>query len=220
MQEIAPYTPFDRIFQSCGRYWHIRRADMEKLWTDMGNNEIGEDRLPYWNEIWPSSLALAGWLAEMKEDIEGKSCLDMGCGLGFTALLGQWLGARVTAMDYEAIALEYAKINEFLNGIPGVRWEVMDWRSPALPPESMERIWAGDIMYEKEFASPIAHFLKYTLCPNGRAWIAEPGREIFTYFIDELPKHHLSAKKVCTLPMSPLTPQAVPVPVTIWEIRR
>ena len=80
MQEIAPYTPFDRIFQSCGRYWHIRRADMEKLWTDMGNNEIGEDRLPgtrrctasYWN-----SGSLPGNMSAMNRPglvMTGNSC--------------------------------------------------------------------------------------------------------------------------------------------------
>ena len=84
---MEQFTPFDRLFQSCGRIWHIRRADMDKLWADMDQKKGGEDRLPYWNEIWPSSLALAGWLAEMQDDIKGKPCLDMGCGLGFTALL-------------------------------------------------------------------------------------------------------------------------------------
>ena len=61
---MEQFTPFDRIFSSCGRIWHMRRADMDTLWADMEKRE-GEERLPYWNEIWPSSLALAGWLAEM-----------------------------------------------------------------------------------------------------------------------------------------------------------
>ena len=104
---MEQFTPFDRIFQSCGRIWHIRRADMDKLWAAMDQQEGEEAHLPYWNEIWPSSLALAGWLAEMQDDIRGRTCLDMGCGLGFTALLGRWLGADVTAMDYEPEALEY-----------------------------------------------------------------------------------------------------------------
>ena len=105
---MEAYTPFDRIFQSCGNIWHIRRADMDKLWEGMTEQEGREDRLPYWNEIWPSSLALAGWLAEMQDDITGKNCLDMGCGIGFTALMGRWLGAEVTPMGHEAQALEDA----------------------------------------------------------------------------------------------------------------
>lgn len=134
---MEAYTPFDRIFQSCGRLWHIRRADMDKLWENMAGSKEQEARAPYWNEIWPSSLALAGWLAEMQDDIRGKVCLDMGCGLGFTALMGRWLGAEVIGMDYEAEALEYAGINGVLNSVSGVRWEVMDWRAPTLPPPAL-----------------------------------------------------------------------------------
>ena len=217
---MEQFTPFDRLFQSCGRIWHIRRADMDKLWADMDQKEGGEDRLPYWNEIWPSSLALAGWLAEMQDDIRGKNCLDMGCGLGFTALLGQWLGACVTGMDYEAEALRYAEINAHLNAVEGVRFEVMDWRTPTLPPESFDRIWAGDIMYEKDFAGPIAAFLASMLKSGGRAWISEPGRDVFHHLLDTLPAHRLRHKRICSLPVSPLTEQDVPVPVTIWEITR
>ena len=216
---MEQFTPFDRLFQSCGRIWHIRRADMDKLWASMDQKE-GEDRLPYWNEIWPSSLALAGWLAEMQDDIKGKACLDMGCGLGFTALLGRWLGAEVTGMDYEPEALEYAKVNALLNQIEGVRFEVMDWRAPSFPPESFDRIWAGDIMYEKDFAAPIAAFLSSMLKPGGRAWIAEPGRDIFHHLLDTLPEHNLRHKRLCSLPVSPLTEQDVPVPVTIWEVAK
>ena len=33
------FTPFDRLFQSCGRIWHIRRAEMDKLWAAMDEKE-------------------------------------------------------------------------------------------------------------------------------------------------------------------------------------
>ena len=217
---MEAYTPFDRIFQSCGKIWHFRRADMDKLWEGMEEKEGREDRLPYWNEIWPSSLALAGWLAEMQDDISGKNCLDMGCGIGFTALMGRWLGAEVTAMDYEAQALEYAKINEFLNGVPGVNWQVEDWREPKLPAESFDYIWAGDIMYEKDFAGHIAKYISTMLKTGGKAWIAEPRREIFHHLLDILHEHGLSHRLICYLPISPLTEQEMPVTVNIWQISK
>ena len=217
---MEAYTPFDRIFQSCGKIWHFRRADMDKLWAGMKEQEGREDRLPYWNEIWPSSLALAGWLAEMQDDISGKNCLDMGCGIGFTALMGRWLGAEVTAMDYEAQALEYARINEFLNGVPGVNWQVEDWREPKLPAESFDYIWAGDIMYEKDFAEHIARYISTMLKSGGKAWIAEPRREIFHHLLDILHEHNLSHRLICYLPISPLTEQEMPVTVNIWQISK
>ena len=45
------FTPFDRLFQSCGRIWHIRRADMDKLWAAMDEKEWAAafDRANYGN---------------------------------------------------------------------------------------------------------------------------------------------------------------------------
>lgn len=213
----------DLAFEACGRAWRLRRADMEALWDSMSSDDPAwreDERLPYWAELWPSSLALADWLADRQDDIAGRICLDVGCGLGFTALAGQWLGGRVLAMDYEADALAYARINATLNAVPGVTWALMDWRAPALRPGSIERLWAGDIVYEQRFAAPVAAFLADVLAPDGTAWIAEPGRAVFRTLFDELPKQGLRFEQARHVPVWPLTPQAVPVPVSIWEIRR
>ena len=93
-------------------------------------------------------------------------------------------------------------------------------REPSLPPASFDRIWAGDIMYEQAFAEPVAAFIASMLKAGGRAWIAEPGRDIFHHLLDTLPAHGLRHKRICSLPVSPLTEQEVPVPVTIWEVAK
>lgn len=224
---VPPCQQTALTFEACGRSWRLRRADMEALWESMTEAAPQEregweedERLPYWAELWPSSLALAAWLADNQTGIAGKVCLDIGCGLGFTALVGQWLGGRVIGMDYEAEALRYARINAELNAVPGVAWTVMDWRKPALRPGSIERAWAGDIVYERRFAEPVAAFLADVLTPDGVAWIAEPGRAVFRSLLDELPCHGLAFAKARFAPTWPLTPQEVPAPVTIWEISR
>lgn len=221
---LPPSPPaFELCFDACGRSWRLRRADMEALWDAMNEDDPGwreDERLPYWADLWPSSLALAAWLADRRADIAGRACLDMGCGLGFTALVGQWLGGRVTGMDYDADALAYARLNADLNAVSGVTWTLMDWRAPTLKQGSVNRAWAADIVYEQRFAAPVAAFLAHILAPDGTAWIAEPGRAVFRALLDELPARGLSFAKVRFAPTWPLTPQAVPVPVTIWEIRR
>ena len=81
---------------AAGRQWRLTRAaDLEELWDAMtaDPHNFEDERLPYWTELWPSSVALAGWLAARQEEIAGRVCLDLGCGLGLTALVGQWLGA-------------------------------------------------------------------------------------------------------------------------------
>ena len=208
---------FDRTFPACGRTWRMRGADMERLWEEMTEKD-GEERLPYWNEIWPSSLALAGWLMESEEDIRGQKCLDLGCGLGFTALVGRWLGAEVVGADYEREALAYAEENERLNGIEGISWELLDWRDAEEHRGRFDRIWASDVMYEREAAKPLANFLSTALKKGGRAWIAEPGRGILLEFIRLLPQYGLHERRLCSLPVFPLIPQEVPVTVTLWEL--
>ena len=59
----------------CGRDWTLERAaDMEALWESM--TEFTEDeRLPYWTELWPSSLVLADWLYQRRESLRGQPAL-------------------------------------------------------------------------------------------------------------------------------------------------
>ena len=80
------WQPFLTV-NACGRDWTLERAaDMEALWESM--TEFTEDeRLPYWTELWPSSLVLADWLYQRRESLRGQPCLDLGCGIGLTALV-------------------------------------------------------------------------------------------------------------------------------------
>ncbi|MFQ9866829.1 MAG: hypothetical protein ACLRWP_07235 [Bilophila wadsworthia] len=73
------WQPFLTV-NACGRDWTLERAaDMEALWESM--TEFTEDeRLPYWTELWPSSLVLADWLYQRRESLRGQPCLDLGCG--------------------------------------------------------------------------------------------------------------------------------------------
>ena len=65
------WQPFLTV-NACGRDWTLERAaDMEALWESM--TEFTEDeRLPYWTELWPSSLVLADWLYQRRESLRGQ----------------------------------------------------------------------------------------------------------------------------------------------------
>lgn len=136
------WQPFLTV-NACGRDWTLERAaDMEALWESM--TEFTEDeRLPYWTELWPSSLVLADWLYQRRESLRGQPCLDLGCGIGLTALVAQWLGANVIGMDYEPEALRFARRNAEHNAVPQPLWTVMDWRKPAVKRRSLRFIWGG-----------------------------------------------------------------------------
>jgi predicted nicotinamide N-methyase len=194
---------------------------METLWARMGEDDPdGDERLPYWTELWPASIALCAWLFQQREAIGGHVCVDIGCGLGLTALVAQWLGARVLAMDYEPEALRHARENAAHNHVASPFWTVMDWRRPALAPRCARYLWGGDIMYEARFASPLLDFMEHALAPGGRAWVAEPCRSVYDAFRSALHSRGWTGRCVYEQPVEALYAQSVPVTVRVWELAR
>ncbi len=206
----------------CGRDWLLHRpADLESLWNSLTDAEFTEDeRLPYWVELWPSSLSLAGWLFKNKDLIRNSVCLDLGCGLGFTAFVGSWLKARVVAVDYEKKAFPFARKNAHANQVPEPLWVGMDWRHPAVRSGAFDYIWAGDIMYERRFVAPVLKFLEHALKPGGRVWLAEPGRNVYSQFREELEKNNWQSECILRDSVKALHEQKSDVSVNLWELTK
>ncbi len=221
MAPYSRYTP-DITVPACGRDWILHRpADLETLWDAITTEAFGDDeRLPYWVELWPASIALADWLMENGGRIRGKRCLDMGCGLGLSAMAATAAGAKVLAMDYEEEALLYARKNAAANRVPQSAWTVMDWRRPAVLQGSMDFIWGGDIMYERRFVDPVLRFISHCLAPGGTVWMAEPNRDMYQYFRSALFHDNWTAKPVYTGRLPAIYIQPERVSVTLWEIAR
>ena len=202
-----------------GRQWRLTRvADLESLWDQIGQDDLDQDeRLPYWVELWPASLALAEWLGEQRARVAGRRVLDLGCGLGFTALAAASLGGRVLGLDYEPAALRHAVANARENGVAGAAFACMDWRAPALRPGSADLVVAGDVMYEKRFAQPVADFLDFALAPRGLAWVADPNRAVYKHFAELLAGRGWRMDRLRTVGV----PQEERiVTVNLWEIAR
>jgi predicted nicotinamide N-methyase len=217
---ISPDDPHLLDVRACGRDWRLEREDMERLWDSLADFATDDERLPYWADLWPSSLVLASWLQARAALIRGKTCLDIGCGIGFTALAGQWLGACVIGMDYECRALAFARRNAARNGIAQPRWIAMDWRRPALAAGSIDVAWGGDIMYERRFANPLAGFLRHVLKPGGAAFVAEPTRAVYDAFFSAVAERGMGMRCVHREETAAVVPQERPVPVRIWRIER
>lgn len=235
------YKEEDSIRFSCiQREWKIYRADMEMLWENMENNQkslqafLDDERLPYWAELWPSSFGLVHFLEKQKEILQTDICLDLGCGLGFTALCGVQLGAKVLAVDYEDEAILLAKHNANVNNIAvcddlevffqqkqaQLCIQNMDWRNPIIQEKSFSYIWAADIAYERKFMPEILKFLDFALNSKGKFWIAEPSRSIYQYFVEEVKKFPFSIQKVYTEKTQAINKNILSANVNIWELKR
>jgi predicted nicotinamide N-methyase len=216
--QAAP--PSERLLPVVGgRTWIVeRRGDLEAMWQQLGEADFGPDeRMPYWVELWPSSLALGRWLAGQAGALAGRTCVDIGCGLGLSAMIGAGLGARVLAFDYEFAPLPFARRSAALNGVPQPLWIQMDWRAPALAPGCAAFAWGGDVMYELRFVEPVTALLDHVLAPGGRAWIAEPGRSIRQPFLDHAAARGFACSRALT---ERFEHQGHPVTVHILELRK
>jgi predicted nicotinamide N-methyase len=173
-----PDSPQRLTVQAAGRTWILERpADLESLWQSLDeDNPKAEEHIPYWVELWPATLALCGWLA--RQDLAGRRCLDIGCGLGLSALVASNLGAHVAGMDYERNALYFAARNARLNAVQEPLWLCMDWNRPGFATACFERIWGGDIFYEQRFFDPLESLLRSCLAPGGRVWFGDPERTV------------------------------------------
>ena len=215
---MTPDAP-GQCFEVCaaGRTWVLERpADLESLWAGLDESDpLAEEHIPYWVELWPATLALCDWL--IGRDLRGRTCLDLGCGLGLTALVAAASGARVVGMDFESDALIYARRNARTNQIPSPLWVCMDWNRPGLAPGAFDYIWGGDVFDEPRFFEPIEALLLRCLAPGGYVWFGDPERTVSRQVWARFARRGWTVKNqgqvVVPFDQSRMT-------VNLWELRR
>lgn len=161
---------------------------------DPASPAVLDERLPYWTEIWPSALAVAGRVVERGREWAGKQVLDLGCGLGLAGVAAGRCGADVCLCDYDEKAVQFAALNWVANVNREPQAVVMDWREPTLGP-IFDRILAADIVYEKRFFEPVIRAFDCLLKPGGEIWMGEPNRPFSSGFFSVLSAHGYSYRR-------------------------
>ncbi len=133
-----------------------------------------DERIPYWANVWESAVVLAEDIQAM--DPEGRSLLELGCGVALPAIVGQRRGFQAVASDYEDDALEGARYNAERNGASALGTLLLDWR--CLPDDlpTFDLVVAADVLYERHHAEALAAVIARVLAPGGVALVADPGR--------------------------------------------
>jgi predicted nicotinamide N-methyase len=217
-EPFAALDPGSRVeVEVGGRVWLLdRAADMEALWDAMDEGDLDEDeRLPYWAEVWPASVLLGRHILRNADRLKGRTCLDVGCGLGLTGMIAASVGANVAAFDYEWPAVRFARHNAAQNDVPQPLWLLMDWRKPALKPGGFEFIWGGDVLYEKRFFDPLIRLFRHALAPSGRIWIGEPVRTVSRPVWERLADEGFATRKLTVEKVALCGQDAT---VNLWEI--
>jgi predicted nicotinamide N-methyase len=159
---------------------------------------VKDERLPYWADVWPSSLILAGKLLELKG--QGKTALELGCGVGLSTLAATKAGYDVLSTDYYEDALDVTRANVFRNLGALARTRLVDWRH--LPDDlgRFDLVFASDVLYEKEYAELLPVILDRVLVPRGIGLIADPGRVAAPVFVEACGANRLVILKKETRP--------------------
>ena len=159
---------------------------------------VKDERLPYWADVWPSSLILAGKLLGLKGS--GKTALELGCGVGLSTLAATTAGYDVLSTDYYEDALDVTRANVFRNLGKLARTRLVDWRH--LPDDlgRFDLVFASDVLYEKEYAELLPVILDGVLVPSGIALIADPGRVAAPVFVEACAEHGLVVREKETRP--------------------
>jgi len=184
----------DAVFQTieiAGRRIRLKvPADSESRLNDLldagpGSIEVKDERLPYWAELWPSSVALAEEILCGPPIDADTDVLEIGCGLGLAGIAAGLRGASVVLTDYLPEAVDAARLNweENIGTVPHVRQ--MDWRVPD-PDLAAHLILASDVAYEERAFSPLSNAFRRLLRPGGTILLAEPQRRISRPFVDSL----------------------------------
>src|SRR5947208_17055203 len=91
----------------------LRPRDSDELLAEEAFDH--EELLPYWAELWPSSVALAR--AVGARALRGARTLELGCGLGLASIAAARAGGRVLATDWSSEAIRFTPDNAARNGV-------------------------------------------------------------------------------------------------------
>ena len=189
-------TSVDDVVLASRTFSILRPANSDDLIRE--EDFVKDERLPYWADVWPSSLILAEKLLGLKG--KNKTALELGCGVGLCSLAATSAGFDVLSTDYYEDALDVTRANVFRNLGKEARTRLVDWRH--LPDDigEFDLVFASDVLYEKEYALLLPVILEKVLAPDGRALIGDPGRIAAPVFVEACGEHSLVIEKKETRP--------------------
>jgi predicted nicotinamide N-methyase len=167
-------------------YWIDRPGDTDLLLDAVVDDP--EQNLPYWSELWPSGVALADAVSADPSPIVGQRVLEIGCGLGVTAIAALRAGADLLVSDYSDGSLRLCQLNCLINADDEPERIQFNWRDPSpiffeVAGGGFPVILGADVLYERRDVEPLLNLLDRILLPGGLFWLAEPGRHVARQFV-------------------------------------
>ena len=164
------------------------------LKKDMNDAAVVDERIPYWTDLWASSIALSQHLVKSSHINKKTNVLEIGCGLGLPGIVAGMLGAKVTMTDYDEESLLFARHNWDLNNTSSATFQTLDWRKPDKT-MAADVLLASDVAYERSAFKFLTKAFKTLINRKGIILISEPNREYAQTFFKNLSSNGFTVKK-------------------------
>jgi predicted nicotinamide N-methyase len=186
----------DFLFYSVAR--NICELDLlipDPLQVEQGyRNANGKMPFPYWSRIWPSGVALANWLREEPQRVEGKLVLELGAGLGLPSLIAAQYADHVIISDHVPDALTWSGLNVSGLGLRNVECRLINWHQDEIPQANV--LLMSDVGYDPLDFERLYHLICNQLKTGGSVLLAVPERSVSVVFIEMLQEFHHSKRIV------------------------
>jgi predicted nicotinamide N-methyase len=149
----VPLVPEIRLHQA---------SDPISLWqrTELAAGRTGLDP-PFWAFAWAGGQALARYLLDHREAVQGRTVIDIASGSGLVAIAAARAGAAaVTAYDIDPLAVAAIRVNAGANGVAvrALRADVLG--QDALLRPGADLILVADAFYQRDLARKVTRFLE------------------------------------------------------------
>jgi predicted nicotinamide N-methyase len=192
MISLSPkYKIIKEHLDVCGLTVHLARVEnldelyMELIQKGEEHDDVKDERIPYWADLWHSAIALSQHLVKSGIIKTKTSVLEIGCGLGLPGIVAGKFSSNVMFTDYIKEPLEFAKYNWLLNNDHEAQFEILDWRKPDAA-FAADVLLASDVAYEKRSFKYLLHAFKKLLKPGGVILLSEPNRQFAKEFFSSL----------------------------------
>lgn len=154
----------------------------------------GKMPFPYWSKIWPSGVALANWLREEPQRVEGKLVLELGAGLGLPSLIAAPYAEHVIISDHVPGALAWSRLNVRALSLPNVECRLINWHQDEVPHVNV--LLMSDVGYDPLDFERLQRLISNQLKTGGSVLLAVPERSVSVIFIEMLQEFPHSKKIV------------------------
>jgi predicted nicotinamide N-methyase len=129
---------------------------------------------PYWAYPWGGGLALARYVLDHCETVDGHRVLDLGSGSGLVGIAAAKSGAReVIGADTDRYAVTAIRLNAEANV---VTIQTVFGDLTGGPPPAVDIVLIGDLFYAEALAERVSIFAERCLRSNIAVLVGDPGR--------------------------------------------